>query len=147
MKKFFKYRALHSYRTIEDAFFLLGTVFAVAAAAAFLLSPLLHVRINLPPCWFHMITGYYCPGCGGTRAFYALCHGQILRAAWYHPFVPYAAAVYLYFMATQAVERISRGNIPVGMRYHNYLVWTAVALIIGNCILKNILHYFYGFIL
>ena len=30
----------------------------------------------LPTCALHYVTGYYCPGCGGTRAINALLHGQ-----------------------------------------------------------------------
>lgn len=147
MKKFLRNKPAKNCRTIEDDFFFLGIVLASFAAISVLLFPLLQDYIQLPPCWFHLITGYYCPGCGGTRALRALIHGHFLQAVWFHPFVPYTAAVYLYFMATQAVERISRRRFPIGMRYHNYLVWTAVGLILGNFILKNALHVLYGFIL
>ena len=33
-----------------------------------------------PICQFHRLTGWYCPGCGMTRALYALLHGQWLTA-------------------------------------------------------------------
>jgi hypothetical protein len=32
------------------------------------------------PCMFRAITGYYCIGCGLTRALHALVHGDVLRA-------------------------------------------------------------------
>ena len=32
------------------------------------------------PCLFHLVTGAYCPGCGGTRALLALLHGRL--AVW-----------------------------------------------------------------
>ena len=32
---------------------------------------------RLPKCLFHEWTGLYCPGCGGTRALYALLHGNL----------------------------------------------------------------------
>ena len=33
-----------------------------------------------PVCMFHQLTGWNCPGCGGTRAIYALLHGQLWLA-------------------------------------------------------------------
>ncbi len=152
MKKFYKNKfckntAKPSHRTIEDQFFILGMIIAVAAGAFLFLGRLLPLQLRLPPCWFHLISGYYCPGCGGTRALRALLHGRLLLSAWYHPFVLYAVSIYFYFMATQTIEHLSHGKLPIGMRYHNYIVWTAVALILVNFIIKNLLHYFYGLIL
>ncbi len=34
-----------------------------------------------PPCPFHYLTGWYCPGCGSLRAIHQLLHGNV-RAAW-----------------------------------------------------------------
>src|SRR5580692_7112989 len=33
-----------------------------------------------PVCQFHRLTGLNCPGCGATRALYALLHGNIATA-------------------------------------------------------------------
>ncbi|WP_242112895.1 DUF2752 domain-containing protein [Luteimonas aquatica] len=33
-----------------------------------------------PPCVFHALTGYWCVGCGITRALHALVHGDLARA-------------------------------------------------------------------
>ena len=33
-----------------------------------------------PVCQFHRLTGLNCPGCGMTRALYALLHGNVLAA-------------------------------------------------------------------
>ena len=38
----------------------------------------------LPPCVFHKWTGYYCPGCGGTRAVKALLRGDVIGSFFYH---------------------------------------------------------------
>lgn len=34
-----------------------------------------------PPCPFRMLTGWYCPGCGGLRMTHDLLHGDIPAAA------------------------------------------------------------------
>ncbi|MDE6887627.1 MAG: DUF2752 domain-containing protein [Eubacterium sp.] len=146
MKKFFRFQPKQNNEpTIEDDFFFLGIIGCIAIAAVLLLFRWLPLRFRMPPCLFHRISGYYCPGCGGTRALLALLHGQLLRSAWYHPFVPYAAFIFLYFMITQAAERLSSKRLRIGMRYQNRFVWIGVALIIGNFICKNLLRYFYGF--
>ena len=45
------------------------------------------------PCLFQMMTGLYCPGCGGTRAVRALLSGHPVLSFLYHPVVPYMASV------------------------------------------------------
>ncbi|MFD9790114.1 DUF2752 domain-containing protein [Streptomyces sp. NPDC059070] len=34
----------------------------------------------LPKCVFHLVTGWNCPACGGTRMTYALLHGDMAGA-------------------------------------------------------------------
>ena len=41
------------------------------------------------PCIFHLLTGLYCPGCGGTRAVKYLLQGDWKNSLIYHPFVLY----------------------------------------------------------
>ena len=43
------------------------------------------------PCLFHVVTGAYCPGCGGTRAFLALLHGRVADSIRLNPLVLYMA--------------------------------------------------------
>jgi hypothetical protein len=39
------------------------------------------------PCFFNLLTGLWCPGCGGTRSFNALMNGHILKSLHYNPAV------------------------------------------------------------
>ena len=59
-----------------------GILLAVAgfggAAMVFFLNPTTHHFY--PICQFHRLTGLNCPGCGMTRAVYALLHGEFLAA-------------------------------------------------------------------
>lgn len=60
---------------------------AIAALGALAMAGvLLHVDPNvpggpMPPCPFLLLSGWYCPGCGSTRALHALLHGDLVRAA------------------------------------------------------------------
>lgn len=63
-------------------------LFAVVAAAGVWL--LRHHDPNLPhsglpSCLFFDVTGFYCPGCGITRALHAVVHGDLARAFGMNP--------------------------------------------------------------
>ena len=59
-----------------------GIILAAAllgiAGAVFFLNPATHQFY--PVCQFHRLTGLNCPGCGMTRALYALLHGDFATA-------------------------------------------------------------------
>ena len=57
---------------------ILGAAAIGAMAVVFFFDP---AKNNFyPVCLFHKLTGLNCPGCGATRALFALLHGHILRA-------------------------------------------------------------------
>ncbi len=49
--------------------------------------------ILIPECFIHKMTGFYCPGCGGTRAAIYLLRGRVWTAFKYNPGVVILAAV------------------------------------------------------
>lgn len=57
---------------------------------------------NLPKCFFHELTGLYCPGCGGQRSLHALMNGHLLTAIDHNllfilllPFILYFSFVFI----------------------------------------------------
>ncbi len=50
------------------------------------------------PCIFNKVTGYCCPGCGGTRSIRALLKGDILRCLYDYPPMLYGIVIYVVFM-------------------------------------------------
>ena len=93
----------------------------------------------MPGCGFHKMTGYYCPGCGGTRAVFALLRGKIVLSLFYHPFVLFAVIVGGWFMVTQTLWRITAGRLAIGMHYRKIYLVVALFLIFGNCLVKNLI--------
>ncbi|MGN0677116.1 MAG: DUF2752 domain-containing protein [Ruminococcus sp.] len=75
-------------------------------------------RFFILPCVFHMLTGYYCCGCGGTRSFFALLHGNISKSIRYNPIVVFG--VILLFM--KWLEMISDKKIIPQNRIFWYTV-------------------------
>lgn len=90
------------------------------------------------PCLFHALTGYYCPGCGGTRAVYALLHGKIFQSFLYHPLVLCIAVPGSWFMVSQSIERLSHGKYKIGMHFRDGYLWAALVLITVNFVIKNL---------
>ncbi|MCR5421803.1 MAG: DUF2752 domain-containing protein [Lachnospiraceae bacterium] len=54
--------------------------------------------VYVPDCYFESVTGWYCPGCGASRALTALVQGKVFKSILYHPSVLYGMIVYLIFM-------------------------------------------------
>ena len=54
------------------------------------------------PCLFHELTGYLCPGCGITRCFISILHGDFVKAFNYNKLVfcllPFAIPYYIYYL-------------------------------------------------
>lgn len=126
--------------TIETAFFVVGMILAAIAvviAALFALFPEVFARFRFP-CMFHEITGLYCPGCGGTRAVKALLGGHIITSFVYNPIVLYGAVMYIWFMGSQLLERLTRGKVK-GLKYRHLYLWLALVIVVVNCLVRNVL--------
>jgi hypothetical protein len=45
----------------------------------------MQLKLPLPPCPFHQLTGWACPSCGITRCLRALLEGRWLQALYFNP--------------------------------------------------------------
>lgn len=134
-------------RSLEDELFWIGLT-ALAAAAALAVLYLCILREFLPrvPCFFSTFLGIYCPGCGGTRALSAMLQGHFLRALWYHPFIPYFVFIYFGFLLTQGLHKLGIKRIR-GWKFHYWYLWTGLAILTVNFIVKNILRLKFGILM
>lgn len=53
-----------------------------------------------PQCPLYQATGLACPGCGLTRGFHALFHGDVLTALDYNAMLPFYALFFAYLLAS-----------------------------------------------
>ncbi len=96
------------------------------------------------PCMFNKITGYCCPGCGGTRAMRALLNGEILKCLYDYPPLIYGIVVYVVFMVRCflyihfGVKKSKDGAVA------KYL-YIFVALILAQWIVKLVAQFFFGY--
>lgn len=80
------------------------------------------------PCLFNEVTGYYCPGCGVTRASLALIDGDIYQSFRYNMIV----YIVLPFMGIGSFLREKR--VP----YANTLLITLAVIVIVFGVLRNL---------
>lgn len=89
-------------------------------------------------CFFYSTFHLYCPGCGGTRAFDHLIHGDLLQSIYYNAFVPYFTIIFLVFFVSQTISHITKGEIK-GVGVHKWMVILGLIILFVQFIIKNTL--------
>ncbi len=93
-------------------------------------------------CVFRDTVGFYCAGCGATRAFYHLMRGHLWQSFLCNPFVIYGVGVYVVFMINTFLymhtEKIGFKKFPIVG-----LIYVGVGVLLGQWVIRNIL--FIGF--
>lgn len=95
------------------------------------------------PCVFHLLTGLYCPGCGGTRAVRYLLKGQLGNSVQYHPLVLYAAVLMLMGGVGAGLARVT-GKPKWRLGNEKLLIAIAIGIVLFNWCWKNYMLVVYG---
>ena len=66
----------------------------------------------IPPCMFKTLTGWNCLSCGATRATFALAHGDLVTAFYYHPLYIIFLGWLLYLYVRLVVSLLVRPYRP-----------------------------------
>jgi hypothetical protein len=96
----------------------------------------------LPPlCQMKMLTGLDCPGCGLTRSFIALGHGQFTESFRFNP----AGPLWFAFIALQIpyqawqITRVRSGQRPLDLMWWGQgIIYVALAALIGQWVLRQL---------
>lgn len=81
----------------------------------------------LPVCPLYALTGYACPGCGLTRAFHALFHGDVLTALDFNALVPMWTLIFGYLFLSLTFTAIRGRGLP--------WKWVSPGMLIGLLVL------------
>lgn len=125
-----------------------GIAMGFMAGVIYILNRVLNLRLEnlLPSCYFFTATGYYCPGCGGTRSVCALLDGNIGMSIHYHIAVIYMLVYYILFELSHTISILTKGKVK-GLLFCPYYFYIGIALIIIQCLVKNYMKYRYGCLL
>lgn len=115
----------------------LAAVLVIAAACFIIWFFEIPLTGPLFACPVYSLTGLFCPGCGGTRAFRLLFQGKLIASIICHPLVIYGMAVFGVFMISHTLRIFTKGKIQ-GMTYRHIYIKIAVVLLILNMIVKNL---------
>ncbi|HYJ91638.1 MAG TPA: DUF2752 domain-containing protein [Pyrinomonadaceae bacterium] len=66
----------------------------------------------LPVCPLYALTGFACPGCGLTRGFHALFHGNVLTALDFNALIPIWTIVFGYLFLSLVLTAIRGRGLP-----------------------------------
>ena len=134
------------WRTTEELLYYMGIVSIIVMCIVVLLakrySAILQ-KFSLP-CAFRLMTGYYCPGCGGTRAVKFFLSGHFIKSFIYHPLIPYLGIGGGIFMVSHTIARATRGKIK-GVKFRNEYVYLMGIIILIQFLVKNFVLYFFNY--
>jgi hypothetical protein len=88
----------------------------------------------LGPCAFKALTGFDCPGCGGTRMVWYLLHGNVYEAARHHIIALLAVPVLIWTYIVWGVQRVTgyrlpTKRIPLGLILGYLISWFVFAVL------------------
>lgn len=81
--------------------------------------------------------GFYCPGCGATRAVEAIFHGRFLEALWFYPPAVWCTVWIGCYLVTHSVEYFPGNKRRTGIAYRSWYLYVTAALIVLTFIWKN----------
>lgn len=131
-------------RTPEDGLYVAGWIILFVSLALILLkkciSPGLVLVEQMPSCYIYSLFDFYCPGCGGSRSVAALIQGKWIVCAVNYPLVAYSVIMYMWFMISQSIQRMSGNRMPIGLRWRHCYLWIALGILVAHFVIKNIIY-------
>ncbi len=94
----------------------------------------------LPACPLYATTGYACPGCGLTRGFHALFHGDFVRALDFNALIPLFVLIFGFFYLSMFLVAV-RGRAFPTWSLSLPAIWGLLVLLLVFGIVRNLPYY------
>ncbi len=89
-----------------------------------------------PSCVFRSLTGFTCPGCGSTRAFHEILHGDFVTAFTLNPLLLLAIPFLIFLLVRHSVT-VLRGRVPRPIMLPAPYVYAACFVVLSFWIFRN----------
>jgi hypothetical protein len=89
----------------------IATCFGGAVAYTLITDPAHSDAFAPPTCLLKLTTGFDCPGCGGTRAFWYLLHGNLPQAARHHALFVFAVPFLVYMYVAWSAKLVFKRDV------------------------------------
>jgi len=113
-----------------------GVIAAHAGAALFFAGRNPYTTEIFPPCPILHVTGWQCPGCGGTRSVYSLLQGDLVGSLAMNPLV-LALYLALGLIGAGSLLRTRRPRLSTALQYAAPVVIVAAGLY--SAVVRNLL--------
>lgn len=125
---------------------LAGAGVAVAAAGAGLIWYFNPSNVSfLPVCPLFKFTGFACPGCGMTRGFHALFHGDVLTALDYNALIPLFVLLFGAIFGSLLLVVIRGKGLSMKL-VRPTMLWGILGLLIVFGVVRNLPYYPFSFL-
>lgn len=113
---------------------LIWATLAVGAAYLYIFEP--GKSGFFPGCPFRALTGFTCPGCGGTRGLHCLLHGDVVGAFEFNPLLIVSLPFLLYALVRYTVAAL-RGQPIKWNQLNAKYIWVLLAAILSFWVFRN----------
>jgi hypothetical protein len=93
---------------------------------------------SAPTCLVKLTTGLDCPGCGGTRAFWYLLHGNLPQAARNHAMFVFAVPFLLYMYLAWSAKLVVKRDVLPALRLSPLTLSMFLGLWVVFSVLRNL---------
>ena len=117
--------------------------FAASSAAVWYFDPT--TAGFFPVCPLYSMTGIACPGCGLTRGFHALFHGDVTTALHFNALIPLFAMIFAFFLMRTLLFAVRGTRLPKWIVAPRLLTAFFVLLLVFG-VLRNLPFYPFTFL-
>lgn len=117
-----------------------GVALLIGGGVAYtlLMDPTRASATSTPTCILRLLTGFDCPGCGGTRAAWYMMHGNLSAAARHHAPLLFATPFLAYMYVAWAAKTVFRRAIVPLFQPSNITVFVFLGLWLAFSIARNL---------